>query len=708
MTTPWFSSPSQTIPPAGTEFVAQAIPDSEEPATIAKQWGNFAGVDWAGGDFVTSVAGVNGQLMTVLSSSPLTTGESFVVNTNQGVLQPCALEFAGSFVRTGISFATASLFANDPVAGPDPVPAPINIVSYYQSNAVQGAANSNVAGTVLHMLLASALPAVGANNAVFVGDWINIVGLLDSRFNYANACINYISPDRLTIAVGFSDETALPSILSPAGAGAVTTVSPPGSAQVTFYNNMSGARNGVGLRLTTLTPTQGVVVSIFGGDDNQVSGSLFADHRVTIANSNPIYVAGANWGQYEIRATSRYRLESAADTAAMLDKADQSYINWVARDIPRTSVKPASGALLYPRFRLFKPASMSRPIAKIVSAVKASATTTATINTDVPHGLVTGNYVTIKGIRDQTNFANFTVPAAVTVLSPTQFTVVCGIAAIATAYGGSVILANGNRDQPGIIAQVVQSVQSRVAAGSNWLDVGGNGSWSGFNPGDYVNLHGVRDSSTGADLGLDGAWEVAHLATSTMTLRPVFNISGVRVSPALGTLGLTNCGGTVIVRPTLRAHDFMVQAWAEARMSIDGQGTNRIDKMLPCNVLNSVTVLTQENTYLAPTPYALTTAATTNAAAVKTSAGTLYNVALSNTSGTTIFVKFYNKASAPTVGTDVPIMTIPVAAGAFFVGDFGKSGKRFSLGIALAVTGLQPTADTTAVSAGSLLSLDYI
>ena len=558
--------------------VVNAIPDAENNLEVGTQWGGFAGVDTAGGDFITSVPGLNGQTITVLSANPLTIGESYVVNYNKAVQQPCSMEFAGSFVRGGgIGFATASLFAND-AAGPDPVPDPINIVSYYQSSAVAGAANSTTAGTVMHVKLETSLPAVGANNAVFIGDWINITGLVDTRFNYPNACITFISADRKMISIGFSDEVALPSLVSPASG--VTTITL-GTGKVNFYNNFSGARNAFGLRLTGTSSTSSAVVSLFGGDDNQVSGTLLGDHRVTMATTAPTYVAGAVMGQYEIRASSRFRLECTPDVSLLLDKAEQSMSVWSARE-PRTSVKPSTNAMLYPRFRLYKPVSMSRPVAKIVSATKATASTTATIVTDAPHGLVTGNYVTIKGIANQTVFASFTTPVAVTVVNETTFTVVIGTAAIATSYGGSVIIANGGKDQPGIVANTIQNAQSYIADGSNWLLLTGLATWAGlFNPGDYVNIHGVRNSTNGADLSLDGAWEVAHISTTSLFLRPVFDIAGNRVSPALGTLALKTASGSVIIRQTLRAHDLAVTSWKDNKVSIDGTGTTRTDKALP-------------------------------------------------------------------------------------------------------------------------------
>lgn len=63
---------------------------------------------------------------------------------------------------------------------------------------------------------------------------------------------------------------------------------------------------------------------------------------------------------------------------------------------------------------------MSRPIAKIVSITK-TASTSATVTTDTPHGLTTTNYVTIKGVRDQTNFPNLTT-ATIVASTPTTTT----------------------------------------------------------------------------------------------------------------------------------------------------------------------------------------------------------------------------------------------------------------------------------------------
>ena len=100
--------------------------------------------------------------------------------------------------------------------------------------------------------------------------------------------------------------------------------------------------------------------------------------------------------------------------------------------------------------------------------------------------------------------------------------------------------------------------------------------------------------------------------------------------------------------------------------------------------------------------HTLLSAATTNATAVKTSAGNLFETTLTNLSATVRYVKFYDKASAPTVGTDLPIMTIEVPANSCKPVIFGQIGKRFNAGIAMAITAAQASADTTVVAAGDI------
>ena len=102
----------------------------------------------------------------------------------------------------------------------------------------------------------------------------------------------------------------------------------------------------------------------------------------------------------------------------------------------------------------------------------------------------------------------------------------------------------------------------------------------------------------------------------------------------------------------------------------------------------------------------LSSAATTNPTSVKASAGDVFKIVGNNTVASKRYLKLYNKASAPAVGTDTPLMTLPLLASAAF--EFSFSSLYFSTGIAYAITGAAADADTTAVSSGDIECLNIV
>lgn len=98
-------------------------------------------------------------------------------------------------------------------------------------------------------------------------------------------------------------------------------------------------------------------------------------------------------------------------------------------------------------------------------------------------------------------------------------------------------------------------------------------------------------------------------------------------------------------------------------------------------------------------------AASTNATSVKASAGQVYWLVVTNTNASPRYLKLYNKASAPTVGTDTPVHTFLIP------GDSGGRGFAiplpvpitFATGIALALTTGAADADTGAVAANEII-----
>lgn len=103
-------------------------------------------------------------------------------------------------------------------------------------------------------------------------------------------------------------------------------------------------------------------------------------------------------------------------------------------------------------------------------------------------------------------------------------------------------------------------------------------------------------------------------------------------------------------------------------------------------------------------------AASTNATSLKASAGQVYSVTASSVNAAVRYLKFYNKASAPTVGTDTPVYVLPIpgnTAGAGITHSF-PVGLEFPTGIAWALTSGATVADTGAVSASEhIISIGY-
>ena len=103
--------------------------------------------------------------------------------------------------------------------------------------------------------------------------------------------------------------------------------------------------------------------------------------------------------------------------------------------------------------------------------------------------------------------------------------------------------------------------------------------------------------------------------------------------------------------------------------------------------------------------YKLIALATTNANVVKASGCNLYSIVAIGLTSTVRFLKLYNKATAPTVGTDIPVMTIPIPAntqGAGIAIPFSL-GVNFPLGIGIAITAGSADNDNAAVLAGDAI-----
>lgn len=100
----------------------------------------------------------------------------------------------------------------------------------------------------------------------------------------------------------------------------------------------------------------------------------------------------------------------------------------------------------------------------------------------------------------------------------------------------------------------------------------------------------------------------------------------------------------------------------------------------------------------------VSSAATTNATSAKASAAKLFGLQGYNANAAVRYLKLYDKATAPVVGTDVPVKTLALPPTAAFAFDF--VGYDFAVGLAYALTTGAADADVGAVAAGDILGLN--
>lgn len=109
-------------------------------------------------------------------------------------------------------------------------------------------------------------------------------------------------------------------------------------------------------------------------------------------------------------------------------------------------------------------------------------------------------------------------------------------------------------------------------------------------------------------------------------------------------------------------------------------------------------------------PWRMTSAASTNSTLVKAGPTKLHGGLIVNTTGVVYYVKFYNKATAPTCGTDVPAWTVaaPTATGqnVTAVGGGGGGGTLFTTGLGICITAGFADNDVAVAATGVIVNLN--
>ena len=372
-----------------------------------------------------------------------------------------------------------------------------------------------------------------------VGKSIGIRDCSNQLANYPALVVATVpTPTQFTCTAGPGGTITSQTITNPAGA----------KGFVYFRERLGRAQNGLAQIFEQATVTQSSLYIRSESGDALPSGTVAGNHSATVGTTAPVALVSAAY-QYAWTPTTEYRLLVQSDRTQWADSAVDAVAQTSSR-LLRTQVCPDPSLSYKLRIRATNNKSLTVPNAQIVSATK-TGTTAATVVTDRPHGLTSGDQIVAYGARNTTDFPNLTTAIAVTVVDATTFIVVWGGAVTATTYGGYIAKVQGGNliSALGAVAQVVNTAQlSTLADGTRQLTLVSTGTWANVSIGDLVNVIGCRESTAGTSLGVDGAWKVANLATTTLTL--VLPYTNSMALPA--DFGATNAGGAIIRRTDIR------------------------------------------------------------------------------------------------------------------------------------------------------------
>jgi hypothetical protein len=413
-------------------------------------------------------------------------------------------------------------------------------------------------------------------------------GLVPGKRVGITGCSNPLANYPSLVVATAQTPTSFTATAGPGGTIASQTITNPAGAKgfVYFRPALGYAKDGTSLIFENVTATQASAYIRSDAGDSLPSGTAAGNHSATILSTASVQALNST-GTYAFQPTNEFRLSLMADrvqwAAAPVDS-----LAALTQFVNRTQVVPNNSKEYEFRIRAANNKALTVPSAQIVSAVK-SGTTTATITTATDHGLVAGDVVVVYGIRDQAaaSFPNLlTATAVATAPTSTTFTIVQGTASTVTSYGGYVAKVQGGNLMSALGALTMAAQSATIAAGV--LTLVGSAAWSGALIGDFVELVGIRDNTTGASLGLDGAWRVRDIVTTSLVLEYI----GSGTMPT--TLATTNCGGGVIKRTDLRISFLRVFDFERERVEFmprpTGDLANAVPVVLQGGALTSGTV----------------------------------------------------------------------------------------------------------------------
>lgn len=217
-------------------------------------------------------------------------------------------------------------------------------------------------------------------------------------------------------------------------------------------------------------------------------------------------------------------------------------------------------------------------------------------------------------------------------------------------------------------------------------------------------LPSINSITPSATLGTSNAWAMCA-ATFHSVVMPVQGLVIALLQAVQGTALLADQSNTELRTSIYGKHttagDTAFNLDSSGNPSVNQNGTWTVQ---PGNTPNTSAWLVQNVVASSngSIPYHNLSAASTNSTNVKGSAAQMYGYAISNTNASARYVKFYDKSTAPTIGTDTPKHTIEVPGSSIVIRAFPE-GLHFSNGFGWGTTTGVADSDTGAVGSNDLV-----
>lgn len=381
-------------------------------------------------------------------------------------------------------------------------------------------------------------------------DRIILTGNTENRLNVGPVYVTVVTPTQITVPCTLANGTYT------------------AGGQVVWADAFGYVKNALGMVYENATVTNAQFVTRRNGGKSLNVNSTVSTTVAVQGTTSPYTESFRSAGDMELISTFEQAKFIARPGNAM--SAPSGNGKW-------TEAIPDEQKFYKIRVRVKNLGNISRPIGTI-TAISKTASTTANVTTAGPHGLVTGQFVQIYGVRDQTNFPNLAAQTAVTVTGANTFQIIIGSSSTTSSAGGLVYKNEGSSLGTDLYGFSVQSIQRT----SNILTVTLNTTAPTVLAGEWINLYGMD----GAGAAYDGAYKVMRNTGTTLEFESV--------GPGFGSI---TCGGGLIKRTDVRLHYFRLLDYTRHLVEIsNNRGANDPSESTPVTLAVTPSVAAVQST----------------------------------------------------------------------------------------------------------------